>query len=137
MWAQTTRGASCSLPAQGDSVLQPCLPDNPGKYEACKSICKHSLFQCLLPSKSTSLKLSRRARARSASQRGCGLETGFPGVSQPLLPPESPHPPHPEPHGLQARSGLTPQHHRGYCFLVRMDHPVRGNGEPSIKGEAY
>lgn len=62
-WAQTTRGARCSLPAQGDSALQPRFPDNAGKYEACKAICKHSLFQCFLPSKSTSLKLCQRAGA--------------------------------------------------------------------------
>lgn len=55
-WAQTTRGARCSLPALGDSVLQPRLPDNAGKYEACKSILKHPLFRCLLPSKSTNSK---------------------------------------------------------------------------------
>ena len=55
-WAQTTRGARCSLTALHDSVLQPCLPDNTGKYEACKSILKHPLFRCLLPSKSTNSK---------------------------------------------------------------------------------
>lgn len=58
--AQTTRDARCSLPAQSDSVLQPRFPDDTGKCGACKSICKHSPFQCLLPSKSTSLKPSQR-----------------------------------------------------------------------------
>ena len=55
-WAQTNRDARCSLTALCDSVLQPRLPDNTGKYEACKSILKHPLFRCLLPSKSTNWK---------------------------------------------------------------------------------
>lgn len=47
--------------AWGDSVPQPCFPDDMGKYEACESIRKHPLFRCLLPSKSTSPKPRQEA----------------------------------------------------------------------------
>ena len=43
-----TRGAGHSLPALGESVLQPRFPDNMGKYEACKSVHKHPLSRRLL-----------------------------------------------------------------------------------------
>lgn len=98
MWAQPARGARCGLPAQGDSVLQPRLPDNAGKYEACKSIRKHSLFRCLLPSRSSSLKLFRDHERGIFSQSGCGqddrLASCKPTPPPGLLLPGSPYPPH-------------------------------------------
>lgn len=82
-WAQTTRGASCSLPALGDSVLQPRFPDNPGKYEACKSIRKHPLFRRLLPSKSTSPKPSQGVGTGQCQALGATASSGAPPSRKP------------------------------------------------------
>lgn len=82
-WAQTTRGASCSLPALGDSVLQRRFPDNPGKYEACKSIRKHPLFRRLLPSKSTSPKPSQGVGTGQCQALGATASSGAPPSRKP------------------------------------------------------